>query len=210
MYNVYGKGANGFNVSSIQFAMHYFFENKDTLMGVLRNVSENTKVGGYFVGTCFDGDKIFNLLERYAKHETFAIKRDGNILVEITKRYEGEEFNPDGSSIGYAIEVFEESINKRFIEFLVNFRYLTRIIENYGFVQLSKDESTALGFPDSIGSFRQLFVQMNQSTEDFGGAKNMTDEEKQLSFLNNYFVFKKVRDVDTKTVTLDILDSGDQ
>ena len=193
VYNVYGKGASGFNVSSIQFAMHYFFENKDSLMGVLRNVSENTKVGGYFVGTCFDGEKIFNQLQGYAKDETLVIKRDGNILVENNKKYDSEEFNPDGSSIGYAIEVFEESINKKFVEFLVNFKYLTRVIENYGFVLLSKDESTRLGFPESIGSFRQLFVQMNQSKEDFGVAKNMTDEEKQLSFLNNYFIFKSKR-----------------
>ena len=129
------------------------------------------------------------------------------VLVEITKKYDRGEFTPDASSIGYAIEVFEESINKRFIEYLVNFKYLTRVIENYGFVQLTRDECNTLGFPESIGSFKQLFVQMNQVKQDFGGAKNMSEQEKQLSFLNNYFIFKKVRDVDTKTVTLDFDDA---
>ena len=33
-----------------------------------------------------------------------------------------------------------------------------------------------------------------------GDAINMTEKEKRVSFLNNYFVFKKVRDVDTEAV----------
>ncbi|MFM7283873.1 MAG: hypothetical protein ACKO2B_02320, partial [Betaproteobacteria bacterium] len=32
----YGKGADGFNVSSCQFAIHYMFETIDTLQGFLR------------------------------------------------------------------------------------------------------------------------------------------------------------------------------
>ena len=115
---------------------------------------------------------------------------------------------PKNNGLQEHIEVFEESINKRFIEYLVNFKYLTRVIENYGFVPLTRDECNSLGFPESVGSFRQLFLQMSQIKQDFGGAKNMSEQEKQLSFLNNYFIFKKVRDVDTKTVTLDIDDMG--
>ena len=33
-----------------------------------------------------------------------------------------------------------------------------------------------------------------------GDAVNMTEREKRVSFLNNYFVFKKVRDVDAEAV----------
>ena len=32
----------------------------------------------------------------------------------------------------------------------------------------------------------------------------MTSQEKQISFLNRYFVFKKVREVDAESVTLDV------
>ena len=34
----------------------------------------------------------------------------------------------------------------------------------------------------------------------------MTSAEKKISFLNNYFVFKKVRNVDAKQVSLDAAD----
>ena len=43
----FGKAKDGFNVSSCQFALHYFLENADTLQGFVRNLSECTKLGGY-------------------------------------------------------------------------------------------------------------------------------------------------------------------
>ena len=42
----YGKGKDGFNIASCQFALHYFFEDVNSLKGFIRNVSENTRVGG--------------------------------------------------------------------------------------------------------------------------------------------------------------------
>jgi hypothetical protein len=44
----YGKCEDGFNISSCQFAMHYFFETPDTLQGFIRNLAECTKLNGYF------------------------------------------------------------------------------------------------------------------------------------------------------------------
>ena len=35
-------------------------------------------------------------------------------------------------SLGYAIGVYQESINKTFKEYLVNFNYFVRMMENYG------------------------------------------------------------------------------
>ena len=60
VFKSYGKGAGGFNISSIQFALHYMFENASTLHKFLTNISECTKLGGYFIGTSYDGKKIFD------------------------------------------------------------------------------------------------------------------------------------------------------
>ena len=51
-----------FDVVSSQFAIHYFFENKTSLGNFLQNVSDNLKTGGYFIGTCFDGKRVFDSL----------------------------------------------------------------------------------------------------------------------------------------------------
>ena len=55
-----GIANNGFDVVSSQFSLHYYFENETNFMGFINNLKENIKVGGYFIGTCYDGSKIFN------------------------------------------------------------------------------------------------------------------------------------------------------
>jgi len=59
----YGIASNGFNISSIQFAIHYIFENVLTLNNFLKNIAECTQLNGYFIGTSYDGATIFNELK---------------------------------------------------------------------------------------------------------------------------------------------------
>ena len=77
----------------------------------------------------------------------------------------------------------------------------------YGFALLSKDEAAELGLPNSVGSFEELFSQMKTENDSgrmkkqyIGDALAMSDEEKDISFLNNYFVFKKIRNVNVQNV----------
>ena len=44
VYRQYGKGEDGFNVSSCQFALHYFFKDQSTFQNFMRNVAECTKI----------------------------------------------------------------------------------------------------------------------------------------------------------------------
>jgi branched-chain amino acid transport system ATP-binding protein len=64
VYREYGKAENGFNVSSCQFAIHYMFETRANVCNFLRNVCECTEVGGYFIGTTYDGATMFEELHR--------------------------------------------------------------------------------------------------------------------------------------------------
>ena len=54
-----GLATKGFDVVSSQFSMHYYFSSENTFMGFLNNLKENVKVGGYFIGTCYNGQEIF-------------------------------------------------------------------------------------------------------------------------------------------------------
>jgi len=207
VYKQYGKASDGFNISSCQFAIHYFFENKKTFNSFLRNVSECTKVNGYFIGDCYDGSAIFDLLRGKISGDSASILEDGKKIWQVTKGYENDTFENDETSLGYAIDVFQETINKTFREYLVNFEYLNRMMENYGFVLLTKDECSEIGIPNSVGSFQQLYGLMEQEINkfpkkrnDYGDALKMTSKEKQISFYNNYFIYKKIRNVDTRAV----------
>ena len=89
--------------------------------------------------------------------------------------------------MGYSIDVFQESINKTFKEYLVNFEYLTRLLENYGFVKLNETELKELNLNYSYDNFNYLFKQMNNDIQrdtkqnNFGKASEISEEEK-ISF----------------------------
>ena len=58
-----GSLKNGADVAVCMFALHYFFENIDVLNGFIQNLSDCVKPGGYFMGCCFDGLRVFNMLQ---------------------------------------------------------------------------------------------------------------------------------------------------
>tara|TARA_A100001015_G_scaffold224377_1_gene253011 strand:+ start:8207 stop:11263 length:3057 start_codon:yes stop_codon:yes gene_type:complete len=179
----YAKGMSGFDITSCQFALHYFFENIDILKGFLRNVAECTKKGGYFIGTCYDGEKVFNNLRDKKKGEQIRIYKDDKKIWELTKQYNKDYFLPDVTSLGYPIDVYQESINQSIREYLVNFSFLEKTMLLYGFKLV--DNLSIKG----IDSFESLWKE-----------QPLSNEEKNISFLNNYFIFQKILDVDIANI----------
>lgn len=206
----YGKGESGFNISSCQFAMHYFFENPDTLKGFLRNIAECTRVGGHFIGTAYDGKMVFNELRKSKLGESVQIMDDGKKIWEIIKGYGEDSFEDNSSSIGYRIDVFQESINQTITEYLINFDYFERLMDAYGFKLVTREEANEMGFPEGTGLFSELFINMLDQisknkfkANDYGLAQNMTSFEKRISFLNRYFIYKKVMEVNLDKIQLE-------
>jgi mRNA capping enzyme/mRNA capping enzyme, catalytic domain len=207
----YGKGDGGFNITSCQFAIHYFFENPDTLRGFMKNVAECTKLNGYFIGTSYDGKTLFKELSRFKTGESLEITDSDKKLCVITKNYGSDTFDDDSSSIGYKVDVYQESINQTLSEYLVNFDYLDRVMDAYGFKVVSREEANDFGLPEGSGLFSELFMNMideiNKNkfkAKDYEQAPYMSVPEKKISFLNRYFVYKKIREVNTEKVELEV------
>lgn len=205
IFDAYGVGANGFNVSSCQFAIHYFFRNAFTLHNFLRNVSECTALNGYFIGTCYDGHTIMHELRQYRYDEGKSVFHNQHLICKITKKYDTEEFERNETCLGKEILVFQDSINQSLPEYLVNFKYLTDMLEMYGFEPVRQAECRQLNLPrgESSGMFSTLYDAMMRNSRaevECADAINMTDAERFVSFLNMYFVFKKVRQVNAETV----------
>jgi hypothetical protein len=203
-----GIVGEGFNVSSCQFALHYFFENVHTMHNFMRNVSECTRIGGTFIGTCWDGKLVFDTLRPKMCGESYTIKHPDTKekVFEIIKLYENTAFPADELSLGYSISVYQESIGQHIVEYLVNFDFLCSIMEKYGFKLMNPSESTKFGFPKGTGTFRELYNQMiteyqQNPNAPYGEANMMTHYERTISFFNRYFIFKKMRNVNTEEFT---------
>jgi len=80
-------------------------------------------------------------------------------------------------------------------------------MKSYGFELLKRDEAVKLGIPNSSGMFSELFSFMESEVQKdpkqksrYGSVFLMTPKEKQISFYNRYFVFKKIASVDVEDV----------
>ena len=90
---------------------------------------------------------------------------------------------------------------------MVNFDYFTRHMENYGFQVVNEKDAQELGVKNGTGSFEDLYTHMTNAVKanpriknDYGTAMNMSDSEKEISFYNRYFIFKKVSNVNIDNI----------
>lgn len=169
---------NSFDAASIFFAIHYFFKNQHCLRKFLGNIADNVKVGGYVVGCCYDGAHIYKMIGNDS--DTLTFKKKNKEILRITPKYDVSSDlktfseNPYNKKIG----IFVHSIGIEHDEYLVNFNVLENEMKNIGFTLLDSK------------NFKEYYDdQTNDCSLIF-----MEDEDKQISFLNRSFVFKRVKD----------------
>jgi SAM-dependent methyltransferase len=181
---VRGRAAAGFDVVSCMFALHYFFQDRNTVDGFLRNVADNLKVGGFFVGCCFDGDSVYKLLEKTPENGVKTGNDGTTDIWSISRMYgEGTEdvLPKTDSGLGKAIDVFFMSIGEEHREYLVSWEYLKTRMNEIGCELLLPSELAAMKLPASSAlfgdSYKPLYV--------------MPDAAKQFSFMNRWFIFRR-------------------
>tara|TARA_B110000114_G_scaffold178274_1_gene211084 strand:- start:1533 stop:4844 length:3312 start_codon:yes stop_codon:yes gene_type:complete len=196
--NHYGIFKEKFDICSIQFAIHYMFESERKLHSFIQNVSDLTHIGSYFIGTCYDGKSVYETLKE--NNGSVELHKNKNKIWGIKQKYI-DDVNDDfvqgtSDSLGYKISVYQESINQEIDEYLVNFEYFEKIMEEYGFKRDTdfKIQNSSLKSINNFESFYDIYKSNNIDNRNKNIAK-MSEEEQVISFLNKYFVFKKVRDI---------------
>jgi SAM-dependent methyltransferase len=177
----------GADVAACMFALHYFFESKATLDGFLRNLSEIVKIGGYFIGCCFDGNKIFQLLHGVERGRSRSGEIEGVPLWTIKKDYDAVELLPDDSSLGLGIDVEFISIGSAQKEYLVPFDLLTKKMASIGFSLLNASELKEMNLKASTNTFDVSYQMADRENQHF----NMLPPVQEYSFLNRWFIFKR-------------------
>ena len=206
--NNYNLFKDKFDICSIQFAVHYMFENKRKLYNFAKNVSDMTHVGSYFIGTCYDGKKVYELLKDIEYNKASEIYKNGNKIWSIRKKYQDDSdlfMENTEESLGFKVSVFQESINKEFDEYLVNFDYFVKVMNDNGFILDTEFMLNDIEFK-SIEDFENIYNRLyNIAAENDKKTmkRSMSDEEKKISFLNKCFVFKKVSDIVKSYIPID-------
>ena len=158
------EGLKAFDDVSCQFAMHYACESEETFRNFAKNVRDSCKQ--HFFGTCSDGKAIYSMLIGKKSH---LFGKDGRIAGEYTKEYKDQDTWSE--EFGMPVKVMLESFVKPEIEYLVPFGKVTEIMEQMGF---ELEES-------------KLF-------DEIYNAKPLDDKEREFSFLNRTFAFKRVKE----------------
>lgn len=166
-----------FDVISCQFTLHYFYKNKKMFDTFLDNINNNLKPGGYFIGTCFDGERLFDAMKGKKMIQGSV---DNKVIWKIKKKYKLENsYESSQENFGMKIGVYVGSIDKEHEEYLVNMKYLEKRLR-----EMRIDKIRIEGF----GSIYSRFMDKGVNKELISG---MSEDEKEFSFLNNAFIFKK-------------------
>jgi len=135
-----GVGLNGFNLVVCNFAIHYMMNDYDSLHSFLENVKESLVSGGYFIGSCLDGELIVDSLKDDTKIEGYfksssskSNKKDSsNKLIWRIEKVNKSEKLFEEDFVGQKVKVYMDTFFDAFEENLVNMKFLVGEAENYG------------------------------------------------------------------------------
>ena len=183
-----------FNLISMQFAVHYMFDKKERLDGLINNIDENLSLGGLFIGTCFDGSMVWEKLKDMVKGE-FISESDGNgnLKWKVVKNYvnrtrenkmkEQEDYFPDDDdSLNHPINVYISSINSYIDEYLVNMKYFVKEMAKRNIRLLNEKDRNEWISSDTFEHYHKIYTKKH---------RGLGEREKVWSFLNRTFVFCK-------------------
>lgn len=199
-----GRLANGADGIACMFAIHYFFESSSKFDGFLQNIRDNLKMGGYFVGCCFDGATVFQKLSYLSRGQSVD-GRDtmGQPLWKITKDFDqiGGILPTDDSGFGYGITVTFATIGEAHQEYLVPWELLVAKMKTIGCVLAPLDELARYKLEHNTNMFGNSHTMLEKRHKDATKRKrfNMFSAIQEYSFLNRWFIFKRVSEGDLTT-----------
>jgi len=168
-----------FDAMTSMFSIHYMFENETKFKTLIMNIHNNVKIGGYFAGCTYDGEKINEYLQTDDEiNIEIGDENDRRNILKITRAFKKDKtFEPNKTSLGKKINVRVASIGSAFPEYLVNFKYLIKVLENIGFDVIHTD------------TFKEIYNSQDK-IEGFDKFV-LTEDEQKFSFLSRSFVFKR-------------------
>jgi len=191
--NVIGQGANGFDVCSCMFSIHYFFKSEETLDTYLMNVSSLLNTNGTFFCTFMDGKRIVDEINSNGGDMIEGVK---NTEIDIKNRVPIwaiiRRFNKDAKNIyNKKIDVFIESTSKFIPEYLVSYEELVNKCKTFN-LELVESEL----FSEYFNKIKSEIPDDDAEKENIHKIVMELDKDpvqKKFSFFNRWCIFKKIK-----------------
>ena len=190
-----------YDVINSQFNIHYFFGNNLILNNLITNIKDNLTMGGFILITTFDGESIMKLLDGKNQYTSYYTDDDGKKIkfFEIVKKFSGEIQDKPGQSIDVHCSWFMDE-GKYQEEYLVTKKMLISTMKKAGCMLLDTELFSKVYnlnkkyFKDVIEfeenpKNKKFYDKVATFYEDLKGADK---DSKIYSFLNRYYVFKKI------------------
>jgi len=175
------------DLTSCQFAFHYSFESYDQADIMLKNACENLRVGGYFIGTTADSNKLVKRIKECKEADSF-----GNSIFNI-KSSSRDKFPLFGAKYMFYLEGVVDCP-----EFLVHFPTMEALAAKYN-MKLVWKKSFHEVFKDHQRNHSHLLNKMNAlETYPAPGDKTLTGvSESQYKSACDYMEKKGCKQVGT-------------
>ena len=189
-----------FHIATVMFSLHYFFKNADTLNGIMSNIANHLVEGGIVVGVCFDGESVYQLFQKTRHARMYEINNQPACMIsqDFMKGKEGipktlVEYTKKYGVTGIGISVYNYSIQQVIPEYLVERGSLDTSVRQRGMRPLNASD---------VEHMRQLPVSyfthplLSDELSDLypSSKSSMTDVEKEISYLNQYFFYINEKD----------------
>jgi SAM-dependent methyltransferase len=160
------EGNKDCDVITSMFAFHYFFKSLDTFNVIMKSIDNNLKIGGYFIGTIFDGESVIKVL----KNGDYILKDAKTQDIKFMIKGYGE--SKENDLFGNRINVYlkDTVLDKPMDEYIVDFDKFVDIMKKRGYELIET----------------KMFNELNLYGKD-----KLNDIELSVSNLNRFFVFKR-------------------
>lgn len=199
-----GGNHKNFDGINCQFALHYFLESDTTWNNFCETINKCLKEGGYALFSCFDAQRVVNLLHNKQEFASFYNDEKGEKmrLFEIKKSYEQHSDPNHTYGTGNAIDVYNSLISQEDVyntEYLVDIRFLTTQLSEKCDLELIESD-----FLDHLYYINQDYItdikhhegniKTRQYLENAGQYYKMDEVNKacfEMTKLNRYYVFRR-------------------
>ena len=153
------------------FAIHYIIINDDYLTNFIKLLDYYLKPNGRFIFTCFDGQRVFNLLK---DTEIWNSYENNNLKFSIKKLFKSENLANNGQKIDVLLPF---SNNEYYTEYLVNLDYVSNVFNQSNFTT-----EISLSFSTLLDEFK------NRNSKVYN---NLSKSDKEFINLYQYVIIKK-------------------